>query len=341
MISPQLQKQKQDRGRSMKSAIVAIALLVFSLSGSLKAQVVTDTVAVQMVVHGTGFVPGTVVVVNGQDLVTTYASPTSLAVSLPLSLVSGGKISARKPPPPPPPCTQNVLNTPLNKSIASQAVPFTFTFDATPSQAAADGVVGLSLGAITGFSGLAVIPRFSAAGVIDARNAATYSADSVFPYVGGAPYHFRVTVDPVGKTYSVYVAAPAGTEKTIASNYGYRTEQVAALSLNNWAILSDVGTIKVCNAVISPGIAPLPPAPVHSVNLNWVDPDTGVTFNVKRGTTLGGPYAQVAGAIASNVKAYKDTAVQAGASYFYVITATNPNGESAPSNEVGAVIPKP
>jgi fibronectin type 3 domain-containing protein len=83
-------------------------------------------------------------------------------------------------------------------------------------------------------------------------------------------------------------------------------------------------------------------APQHSVDLSWVDSDTGITgYNVYRATQTGGPYAKASGALLTS-KMWTDTGVQAGQTYYYVITAVNPSGvESSYSTETKAIIPTP
>lgn len=80
----------------------------------------------------------------------------------------------------------------------------------------------------------------------------------------------------------------------------------------------------------------------HSVSLTWTaSTSTVVGYNVYRSTTSGGPYtlmttSSVVGA------AYTDNSVQAGVTYFYVITAVDASGnESAFSNEASATVPTP
>ncbi len=90
------------------------------------------------------------------------------------------------------------------------------------------------------------------------------------------------------------------------------------------------------------GQSPSPPAPPsglaavagdQQVALTW-NASSGVTsYQVKRGTTSGGPYTQVGSATAAN---YIDSAVTAGTTYYYVVTAANVAGESGNSNEVSA-----
>lgn len=86
------------------------------------------------------------------------------------------------------------------------------------------------------------------------------------------------------------------------------------------------------------GTSPVP----HSVTLNWIastSPNV-VGYNIYRGTTRGGPYSLLTAQVTGTT--YKDTAVQAGQTFYYVATAVDSNSmESVYSNEATAVIPTP
>jgi fibronectin type 3 domain-containing protein len=85
----------------------------------------------------------------------------------------------------------------------------------------------------------------------------------------------------------------------------------------------------------------IPPAPTAlaataangQVGLSW-NASTGATnYSVKRSTTNGGPYTQIA---TSTSTSYTDTAATNGTAYFYVVTATNSAGESSNSSQATA-----
>jgi fibronectin type 3 domain-containing protein len=83
-------------------------------------------------------------------------------------------------------------------------------------------------------------------------------------------------------------------------------------------------------------------AVAHSVSLSWTASTSSVIgYNVYRSTISGGPYTLITGSPNGGIT-YTDTAVQAGVTYFYVVTAVDANGnESAFSNEASATIPTP
>lgn len=84
------------------------------------------------------------------------------------------------------------------------------------------------------------------------------------------------------------------------------------------------------------------PALQHSVSLAWsASTSTVVGYNVYRGTQSGGPYVNVNGTPDVST-AYSDNSVQAGQTYYYVVTAVDGSGaESVYSNQAQAVVPTP
>jgi len=78
----------------------------------------------------------------------------------------------------------------------------------------------------------------------------------------------------------------------------------------------------------------------YSTLLSWTASTSSVTgYNVYRGTTSGGPYTKVNPNVDANTS-YSDASVQAGLTYYYVVTSVNSGGvESAYSTQVSATIP--
>jgi subtilisin family serine protease/uncharacterized membrane protein len=95
------------------------------------------------------------------------------------------------------------------------------------------------------------------------------------------------------------------------------------------------------NSAIRSCVAP-PPAPQGLtaqsgdtiVKLTWSYAVGATSYNMKRGTTSGGPYTT----IASNIKGsqFTDTGLANGTTYYYVVSASNIRGESGDSNEAFA-----
>jgi len=77
----------------------------------------------------------------------------------------------------------------------------------------------------------------------------------------------------------------------------------------------------------------------HSADLAWNASTGAVGYNVYRGTVSGGPYASVTGTPVTTTS-FTDANVQAGQTYYYVVTSLNSSGvESAFSNQAAATIP--
>ncbi len=88
--------------------------------------------------------------------------------------------------------------------------------------------------------------------------------------------------------------------------------------------------------------AAVPPAPTNltatpgnaQVQLAWNASAGASSYNVKRSTTNGGPYANVATAVTAT--SYTNTGLTNGTPYHYVVTAVNAGGESPVSNQASA-----
>ena len=74
-------------------------------------------------------------------------------------------------------------------------------------------------------------------------------------------------------------------------------------------------------------------AGTQQVTLAWTASSGATSYSIKRGTTTGGPYTQLATATTTG---YVDSAVTGGTTYYYVVTAANANGQSGNSNEASA-----
>lgn len=69
------------------------------------------------------------------------------------------------------------------------------------------------------------------------------------------------------------------------------------------------------------------------MGLAWTASTGATSYHVKRSTTNGGPYTQVAGPTSPS---YTDTSVNAGTPYYYVVSALNAYGESSNSSQASA-----
>jgi len=179
----------------------------------------------------------------------------------------------------PPGCTPTGPGAWSNEPFSPQTGSFTVELDATPSTSNLDAVMGLSEGARTAVTGLAVLPRFDATGFITARNGSDDQAVTQVPYSGGAHYHFRIVVDVTDHTYSAYVTPPGGTEQTIAEDYSFTSEQTAVSSLDNLAthVETATGSVMVCNLAVTT-LDP-EPADTESPSASMTAPTSGSTVS--------------------------------------------------------------
>ena len=99
------------------------------------------------------------------------------------------------------------------------------------------------------------------------------------------------------------------------------------------------------NSSGSPQTVSLSGAGTHDVILSWTASTTPgvVGYDVYRGTTSGGPYPTELNSTPVNGTTYTDATVQAGQTYYYVVTAVASDDvtQSADSNQVSATVPSP
>ena len=91
-------------------------------------------------------------------------------------------------------------------------------------------------------------------------------------------------------------------------------------------------------------VGTVPPAPAGlsatagnaQVGLNWSAASGATSYNVKRATVSGGAYTTIAFGITSTSYTDTDAGLTNGDTYYYVVSAVNTTGESAPSSEASA-----
>ncbi len=187
----------------------------------------------------------------------------------------------------------------------------------------ADGEwVGLDLGTARQITAVRFMPRTGNTsrmlnGVFQGSNSATFSS--------GVVELARVNSRP-----------PESVETTLAVTHPGTFRYVRYLSPNGG--YANLGELKFYAAG-----DPVPTTPPVNVQgrisgtnavLIWVPPYAGLPtgYNVKRSTTDGGPYTTIASDLAEPT--YRDTGLTAGATYYYVISMNNGNGESPDSAQV-------
>jgi hypothetical protein len=104
---------------------------------------------------------------------------------------------------------------------------------------------------------------------------------------------------------------------------------------SNYVVADAVKFVQV-GGTVSPPAAPtgvsVIPGNTRTI-LNWNASSGATSYRVKRATTTGGPYSQIA---SPTTTTYTDTALSNGTAYYYVITAVNAVGESGNSAQATA-----
>ena len=207
-----------------------------------------------------------------------------------------------------------------------------------------------------GNAGVAYNPLPWPAGIPGAEFTAVWSGKFTAPYTG--PYTFqtitddgaRLTVngtilfdDELGHGPLANTGAPitlsAGTAYDIKFEYtqqgGGRTAQLLYAPLNTAFQI-------IPQSQLSTAFTVGPDAPTNlvavghdkSVQLYWNGGLNTASYTVKRSTTPGGPYTNVATGVAAPF--YLDSGLTNGVTYYYIVVAVNNIGTSSPSNEASA-----
>jgi hypothetical protein len=144
----------------------------------------------------------------------------------------------------------------VNQAFAPQNQFVSIEFDATPSAANIDAVLGVSAAAAGAFNDIAAAVRFNPDGIIDARDGDAYrpitrdvyGAPPV-QYTGGTTYNFRLLIDVAAHTYTVTLNGSQTLQ-----NLAFRGQQASASSLGNLVLESDAdtGAVTRCNVNVSP-----------------------------------------------------------------------------------------
>lgn len=158
-----------------------------------------------------------------------------------------------------------------------------------------------------------------------ASNSVTVTSDALSsPEYAVSGVSLPMTLSP-GQSVPVTVTFQPQSSGAASASVTFGTSTTGAASAIVGATLNGMGTS----------------APQHNISLNWQASTSQVVgYNVYRSGQNGGPYSKVSSADAST--AYADGAVQAGSTYYYVVTAIDGSGnESVYSNQAQAIVPSP
>jgi hypothetical protein len=238
------------------------------------------------------------------------------------------------------------LTTPTTLN-PGQSLTFTATFTPQSSGAASGSLALTADGSVTSLS-IAFTGTGAAPGTL-AVSPATVNFGNV---TVGASQNQSGAISASGAGVTVSSVASSNPEFTITGlslpltlNSGQSapftltfTPRASGAASATLTFSSNATNASLAESLAGTGAAP----PQHSVSLGWTASTSTVAgYNVYRGTQSGGPYAVLNGSPDASTS-YTDTSVQAGQTYYYVVTAVDNAGvESVFSNQAQAVIPTP
>lgn len=141
-------------------------------------------------------------------------------------------------------------------------------------------------------------------------------------------YNHYVNRMGIAAPYTAKYAAATRPEGG-GSNYGGNSGGFDGLGLT---------TLTHSRDSIASGAVPrtlLPYVQGRQITLSWAGSAYAQSYNVKRSTTSGGPYTTL-GKVDGDSLFYVDPGLTVGTTYYYVVSANNPDGESANSAEAAA-----
>ena len=167
----------------------------------------------------------------------------------------------------------------------------------------------------------------------------TNSASTYAPFMGKADgYAFRFGKFLIGMnssffkpfTLNVPVGFTSATDlisgQTVSSNVSLSPLSTSVLYLNN-----NIDSFPVPTA---PLLIYINGRVTNKASLVWRSASGATGYNLKRATTAGGPYTTITTMSALSDTTYTDRSISFGATYYYVVSATNTYGESYNSMEV-------
>ena len=179
-------------------------------------------------------------------------------------------------------------------------------------------------------------------GTLFSYRATTSGTSSSSGSSGAAPYWLKLVRS--GSTFTGYRGSNTNSWSVIGSTtLAMATNTFIGLAVtahNN--LLTSASVFDNMSVVCQPPAAPAGLSATLSnlqVALQWPVVEAAASYNVKRSTTNNGPYTLVAsGLVTTN---YLDSAVAAGTTYYYVVSAVNVNGEGANSAQASASVHNP
>ena len=154
----------------------------------------------------------------------------------------------------------------------------------------------------------------------------------------------------LNQTGPVFIGGPAANTVLNRNFNGWLDDTVLArgeLSADEidtlaTATASHLGGVKL-EQTVRVLASPLPPASLaatasnNTIRLAWSASSGAASYTVKRATSPAGPFTTLASGITGTT--FADATAAFGTTYFYLVTASNPSGESTDSNPASAQLP--
>ena len=235
----------------------------------------------------------------------------------------------------------------VSPTSASLSTGGTQQFTATVTGTTNTAVTWSATGGTVSSSGLYTAPTTAGTYTVKATSAADTSKSASATVTVTAPT-IAVTISPTSASLTTggtqqFTATVTGTTNTSVT-WSATAGTVSSTGLYTAPTTAGTYTVKATSAADTTKSASATvtvTAPVqHSATLTWTASTSSVVgYNVYRATVSGGPYTMINTALEA-ATSYTDLNVQAGQTYYYVVTAVNSSGvESAYSSQVTATIP--
>ncbi len=144
-----------------------------------------------------------------------------------------------------------------------------------------------------------------------------------------------------GGPYAIIATGVTATNYTDTALIGSMTYYYEVTALNHGG--SSTNSIQVSATTLAP---PNPPTGLNATGvfggqivLSWTASAGATSYNVKYSYVSGGPYVTIVSAVAST--SFTNTGLTLGATYYFVVSAVNANGEGPNSAEANALVPIP
>jgi hypothetical protein len=164
-------------------------------------------------------------------------------------------------------------------------------------------------------------------------------AESYWGATGSRLFNVSINGTTVLGAFDIFAAA-GGKDKAVIQEF-YKPSNGSGQMAIQFTTVTDNAQINGIEVLPSK-----PPVPVGlwaaagngQVTLTWTACAGAASYNIYRGTAPGGPYSLISTGGTVTDTGYDDSSASSGTTYYYVITAYNPYGESGRSSEVSAAL---